>query len=90
MVRPFGLGQAVQVFELLPGPRELPEFTDQAILDYEQALVAFESGDWAGAFELLHKVPAADRVKDHLIAMIAQHNRSAPGGWDGVIALSAK
>jgi adenylate cyclase len=42
------------------------------------------------AYELLHKVPPEDRVKDFLTIYIAQRNRVAPPDWNGVIVLSDK
>jgi hypothetical protein len=35
-------------------------------------------------------VPAADLVKDFLTVYIAQHNRTPPRDWDGVIDLASK
>jgi adenylate cyclase len=89
-VRPFGMDTAVEVSELLPPVADLPELTDEAIAEYERALETFEAGEWAQAFELLHRVPAADRLKDFLTVYIAQHNRTPPAGWDGIIALASK
>ncbi|OYV93006.1 MAG: hypothetical protein B7Z73_04035 [Planctomycetia bacterium 21-64-5] len=40
--------------------------------------------------ELLHRVPAKDRVKDFLTVYIAQYNRTPPAGWDGVVTLERK
>jgi adenylate cyclase len=80
----------VEVSELLPPAAEFPQLTDEAIAEYERALAAFEAGRWSQAFELLHRVPAADRLKDFLTVYIAQHNRTPPPGWDGVIALTNK
>lgn len=42
------------------------------------------------AYELLHRTPAADQASDFLTVYIAQHNRRAPAGWDGVIPLASK
>ena len=49
-----------------------------------------QAGDWNEAFDLLHQVPARDRVKDFLTVFIAQHNRTPPSDWDGVIRLASK
>ena len=38
----------------------------------------------------LHRVPAEDRVKDFLTVFIAQHNRTPPEHWNGVIPLLTK
>jgi adenylate cyclase len=89
-VRPFGMDTAVEVSELLPPLAEHPQITDAGINDYEKALDAFQAGRWSDAFELLHTVPAADRVKDFLTVYIAQHNRTPPRDWDGVIPLASK
>jgi adenylate cyclase len=89
-VRPFGMDAAVEISELLPPAVQLPRFADTAIDDYERALDAFLAGRWSKAFELLHAVPATDRVKDFLTVYIAQHNRTPPRDWDGVIALASK
>ena len=57
---------------------------------YEAALDAFLKRAWTQAFELLHRIPAEDQVKDFLVVYIAQHNRRPPAGWDGVIELASK
>ena len=90
VVQPYGLSQAVEVTELLPSAAQFPELTDEAIGHYEAALAALLEKDWQTAFERLHQIPAADRVKDFLTVYIAQHNRSAPEDWNGVIPLSTK
>lgn len=90
VVRPYGLETSVEVSELLPPESEYPRLSDEHIQDYEAALAALVQGDWDEAFELLHRVPAEDRVKDFLTVLIAQHNRTAPDDWDGVIPLVRK
>jgi adenylate cyclase len=90
VVKPYGLDTPLEVSELLPPEDEFPELTDQHIAEYEAALAAFQAGDWSRSFELLHRVPATDRVKDFLTVFIAQHNRTPPPGWDGVIPLQSK
>jgi adenylate cyclase len=89
-VRPFGMDSAVEVSELLPPLSANPQLCDAAIADYESALDAFQAGRWSDAFDLLHRVPATDRVKDFLTVYIAQHNRTPPRDWDGVIPLASK
>jgi adenylate cyclase len=89
-VKPYGLENALTVTELLPPVAELPELSDAHIGYYESALDALVAGRWPEAYELLHKVPPEDRAKDFLTVYIAQHNRVAPPGWDGVIPLSRK
>jgi len=90
VVRPYGLDMPVEVSELLPPAVEYPQLTDENLAAYEAALDALLDRDWPKAFELLHEVPADDRVKDFLTVFIAQHNRTPPVDWDGVIPLSSK
>lgn len=89
-VRPYGSDEAVEVSELLPPAAELPELSDENLRDYERALDQFTAGQWSEALELLHCVPARDRVKDFLTVFIAQHNRTPPRDWDGVVPLTSK
>lgn len=89
-VRPYGSDEAVEVSELLPPVAELPELTDENLRSYEKALDQFTAGQWPEALELLHYVPARDRVKDFLTVFIAQHGRTPPRNWDGVVELTSK
>jgi adenylate cyclase len=90
IVRPYGLDTPLEVSELLPPVSEYPELTDEHLGIYENALDAFLRRQWPAAFELLHRIPAEDRVKDFLVAHIARHNRRAPTNWDGVLDLENK
>jgi adenylate cyclase len=88
-IRPYGLNLPVEVSQLLPPAAIYPQLSDEDIEAYESALDALLAGDWEKAFELLHRVPAEDRVKDFLTVFIAQNNRTPPDGWDGVISLKS-
>lgn len=90
VVKPYGLDTAIEVSELLPPVSDHPDLTDEHLAAYEAALDAFLAGQWSEAIELLHRVPAQDRVKDFLTIFIAQHNRTPPTNWNGVIPLSSK
>jgi adenylate cyclase len=90
VVKPYGVESAVEVSELLPPAADFPDLSDKDLQTYERALDAFLAGDWSEALELLHEVPAKDRVKDFLTIFIAQHNRTSPPDWNGVIPLSRK
>ncbi len=90
IVKPYGLDTPLEVSELLPPASQYPDLTDEHLGFYESALDAFLSGAWSEAFELLHHIPAEDRVKDFLTVFIAQHNRTPPPDFDGVIALASK
>jgi adenylate cyclase len=89
-VKPCGLDKALTVTELLPPADDYPKLRDEDIALYEEALGAFQAGRWSEAYELLHKVPPEDRVKDFLTNYIARHNRVAPPDWNGVIVLTEK
>ena len=90
VVLPYGLDTPLEVSELLPPLAEYPELTDEHLRFYEDALDAFLAGEWSKSFELLHRIPAADQVKDFLVVHIARHNRRPPPDWDGVIPLASK
>jgi adenylate cyclase len=89
-VRPYGAEAALVVSELLPSVAESPQLTDEQIRNYEEALEQFIAGRWSDALELLHLVPAKDRVKDFLTVFIAQNGRTPPRNWDGVVELQSK
>ena len=89
-VKPFGLQTPLEVAELLPADPAESGLTPADIRAYEQALDALLSGDWEEAFLCLHQVPATDRVKDFLTVLIAQHGRTPPPDWSGVIPLATK
>jgi adenylate cyclase len=89
-VRPYGLDNPLIVTELLPPAGDYPELGDDHLAYYEEALDALLAGQWPRAYDLLHRIPPGDRVKDFLVVYIAQHNRTAPPDWDGVIPLTRK
>lgn len=89
VIRPAGMNNALSVYQLLDGDlADAP--SDEEISAYEAALDQFVAGNWTDAFELLHQVPAGDQAKDLLTVHIAQHNRTAPANWDGVIDIDKK
>jgi adenylate cyclase len=90
IVKPFGLDTPLEISELLPPLSAYPLLTDEHLKHYESALDQFLARNWPGAFELLHRIPAEDEVKDFLTVYIAEHNRRPPPGWDGVIPLGMK
>lgn len=90
LVRPYGMEKAVEVSELLPPAATPGTMSDADLAQYEAALDSFLAGNWSEALDLLHLVPARDRVKDFLTVYIARHGRTPPAGWDRVIALDRK
>ena len=89
-VLPYGMQTPLVVSELLApeGPSSI--LKDEHIIAYESALEHFMAGEWAESFRWLHQVPAEDRVKDYLFAYIAQHRRTPPANWHGIIELPSK
>ena len=90
VVRPYGLDTPLEVSELLPPESQYAKLTDQHVGFYESGLDAFLAGAWREAYELLRHVPTDDLVTDFLTVFIAQHKRTPPPDWDGVIPLSSK
>jgi adenylate cyclase len=89
-VLPYGMDNALTVSELLPPEADYSGLTTDQIIQYEQAVDHFIAGDWESAWSLIHGTPASDRAQDFLAMLIAQHNRSAPADWDGVVRLHEK
>ena len=89
-VLPYGMQTPLVVSELLPPAGPASILSDEHIYAYEKALEHFQAGQWPEAFRLLHQVPAEDQVKDFLTVYIAQHRRTAPPDWRGVIELPSK
>lgn len=90
VVKPYGLDTPLAITELLPPASEYPVLNSEHLAAYEEAVDAFLAGDWAKAYELLHRVPPQDDVKDFLIEFIIQHKRTPPPDWDGVIPMQSK
>jgi adenylate cyclase len=90
VVRPYGMDTPLEVSELLPPESEYPLLTAEHLNYCDAAVDAFVAGRWSEAFSLLHRTPTEDLVTDFLTVYIAQHNRTPPTGWDGVIPLSSK
>jgi adenylate cyclase len=84
-VRPPGLDTPLVVTELVPPFLAFPQLTNEHIAAFEAAGAALDAGDWARALQLLHQVPPDDLAKDFLTVFIAQHNRTPPDHWDGVV-----
>jgi adenylate cyclase len=86
-IKPPGMETPVEVSELLPPAAEDSELTDEHLAAFESAVEALYARDWAGALQLLHRVPPDDLAKDFLTVFIARHNRTPPADWDGVVTL---
>ncbi|MBY0526815.1 MAG: hypothetical protein K2R98_25710 [Gemmataceae bacterium] len=90
ILRPCGMDMPVTVSELLPPATEAPSHTDAHLVQYEQALDAFVTGDWTTASRLLEELPAQDGPRNFLLNHIRQHDGAPPTDWTGVIALASK
>ncbi|HWA96880.1 MAG TPA: adenylate/guanylate cyclase domain-containing protein [Pirellulales bacterium] len=90
VVKPYGMEVSVEVSELLPPAAAFSELSDDDVQTYEAALDAFRAGRWSESLELLHRVTPKDRVKDFLTVYIAEHDRTPPANFDGVIRLTSK
>lgn len=89
-VQPFGMDTPVDISELLPPSGAPGELTDEQITTFEKGVEDFIAGRWEPAYQSFHSMPASDRAQDFLSVLIAQHNRIAPPGWDGVVRLTGK
>jgi adenylate cyclase len=89
-VLPYGMETPLVVSELLPSEAEDPALSDDDLRKYEEGLDRFLAGRWEEAYGRLHEMPSSDRAHDFLLLRIAQHNRTAPPGWDGVIRMPVK
>jgi adenylate cyclase len=89
-VQPYGMETPLVVSELLPSEAEYPALSAEHLQRYEHGLDEFLAGRWEEAYRALHDMPSSDRAQDFLLLRIAQHNRTAPAGWDGVIRMPGK
>ncbi|NNJ26028.1 adenylate/guanylate cyclase domain-containing protein [Alienimonas chondri] len=88
-VRPAKMRRAERVSELLPAASDSP-LSDADLARYAEAVAAFTAGDWPRAAEVLQSHPAADLAQDFLRVRLAEHHRTAPPDWDGVIRVDEK
>lgn len=89
-VLPYGMENSLVVSELVPSESALPQLTGKHIEDFEVAVQKFIAGEWADAWRFLHTMPADDRAQDFLAMQITQHDRTAPGDWDGIVRIKKK
>ncbi|WP_437231143.1 adenylate/guanylate cyclase domain-containing protein [Planctomicrobium sp. SH661] len=89
-VRPYGMETPLTVSELLPPEGEFSDLSDAHVRKFEEGVKQFTAGRWEEAYRSLHEVSSSDQAQDFLLALITQHNRSAPQGWRGIVELSGK
>lgn len=90
VVQPAGMGNPIQVSQLLPNAGEPGSVSDHGIELYEKGLGFFTAGNWEAALQIFQQLPAEDRAKDFLSSYIAQRHRVAPKDWAGYIPLKQK
>ena len=89
-VLPYGMDNSLVVSELVPSAEACPQLTDKHLADFELGVQKFIEGDWTEAWRFLHSMPADDRAQDFLAMQITQHDRTAPGDWDGIVRMKKK
>lgn len=86
-VLPYGMEKPLTVTELLPSLADYPDLTDEHLERYEQGVEHFIAGRWDQAYRCLHEMPSSDQAQDFLTLRIAQHGRTPPPGWKGIVEL---
>jgi adenylate cyclase len=88
--RPSGLETAVDICTIhsVPGDTEKKTELAQRMKKHEEALAAFEAGDWTRAETLLHPLVPVDACSKYLYKLAMQG--PAPRDWQGVIELKSK
>lgn len=89
-MRPRGMDDAVDVYQLLPVGAGYDAITDAEIAQYEQAVGEIIDGNWDKAQRLLENLLPEDGPTNYLRGLLAEHGHQPPTGWDGAINLLAK
>ncbi len=86
-VRPKGMKRVVTIYQLLPPEGDLCQTTDENLEHYQQALAAFQAGDWDQAHDQITLELPNDPAAQFLLNYLTQTPRSTLVDWDGVITL---
>jgi adenylate cyclase len=88
--RPLGLESEVDICTIhsVPGDPAKRDELATRMKTHEQALAAFESGDWAAAETMLHPLVPVDACSKYLYKLAMQG--PPPRDWKGVIELTSK
>ncbi len=89
-MRPKGMDEPVDVYQLLPVGVGYDAITDAEIAQYEQAVDEIISGNWSQAKSLLANLLPDDGPANYLRQLLADHGDTPPDDWDGAINLQAK
>ena len=89
-MRPRGMDDAVDVYQLLPVGVGYDDITDEDLATHEQAAQLMIAGEWDKAQKLLADILPDDGPANYLRSLLADHNASPPTDWDGAINLLQK
>ena len=89
-MRPAGMDDFVDVFQLLPMGVDYDSITDAQIAQYELAVQAVIDGHWEKAQGLLKGLLPNDGPANYLRQFLTEHNFTPPADWDGAINLKGK
>ena len=89
-MRPHGLDNTVDVYQLLPVGVDYDHITDEDIATHEKAAQAVIVGQWDKAQQMLEGILPDDGPANYLRTLLADHNASPPTDWDGAINLLQK
>jgi adenylate cyclase len=83
--QPAGMSLGLELHQIMPLEAEA-----SGAGSIQEALSAFEAGQWETAYNLLDRQPASDLPARYLKALAEMHRRKPPKDWRGVIELDAK
>jgi adenylate cyclase len=89
-VRPKGMDTPITVYGLLPPLEEMPNLTQEIIVNHEAAVEAIIRGDWPDAISLLQQIPEGDGPKAFLLNQMSEYGNMPPKDWDGAFSLASK
>jgi adenylate cyclase len=89
-VRPQGMENPIDVYNLLPPESDFPEVSEEMIIAQESVFKDVVNGHWTAAIATLEKLPDADGPKQCLLRQMAKSDYSPPVDWDGTFALEGK
>jgi adenylate cyclase len=89
-MRPRGMDEPVDVYQLLPTGVNYDSITDADIAQYEAAVQEVIAGNWDKAQAMLKDLLPDDGPADYLRGLLADHASEPPTGWDGAINLLSK
>jgi adenylate cyclase len=89
-MRPRGMDDAVDVYQLLPTGLNYDSITDADLAQYEAAAQEIIAGNWDRAQAMLKDLLPDDGPANFLRSLLADHAADPPTGWDGAINLLSK